>query len=228
MLLLASIVMFTVWTVFALTPLMLKADRSIAQFLFRYLSPNLNREFTLVRAIGNLEVTTLLAVLTGISLIRSGRTQMAFTLWALFIGGNIVELLGKHLLPQLSVHYPLNRLALNLHPPDLTERILEDVFRPPYGYPSGHAFRILLLAAVGWLAWRPPAGRYPTLLRSAGIMSGLAIVVALAGVAVVYLGDHRASEVIGGYLLGIICIATLDTVLADSRTSGGTGCTGAK
>jgi len=221
--LLASIVIFTIWTVIAITPLMLEADQAVVQFLHRYLSPTLTQAFALVSGIGKIEVATVLALLTGISLIRSGRTQTALMLWALFMGGNIAELLGKHLLPHLSLVSLLSRPSLISYPaPDLTAYVLEDILHPPYGYPSGHAFRVLLLGTVGWWTWRPTAGRYVTLLRS-GLGSGLIIVGVLVGVALVYLRDHRASEVIGGYLLGIICIATLNAVLVHTRTSGGRG-----
>lgn len=200
---------------------MLKADRAIFRSLHRYLPTDLNRQFGIVRAAGSIEVATVLVVMTSIVLIRTGRARLAVILWLVFIGGNTVELLGKHLLPQLSVLDPLNRLALSFHPPpDLTYYILEEVLHPPYGYPSGHAFRVLLLAAVGWLAWNPTAGRYLTLLRS-GLKFGFTIVIGLVGVALVYLGDHRASEVIGGYLLGTICVAAFNAALANTSTSAG-------
>jgi undecaprenyl-diphosphatase len=74
----------------------------------------------------------------------------------------------------------------------------------PYSYPSGHAFRTLLLAAALWLTWGGGADRPRTRLRYV-----LIAVVVLMGAALIYLGDHWTSEVIGGYALAASCLVPL-------------------
>ncbi len=76
-----------------------------------------------------------------------------------------------------------------------------------YGYPSGHAFRTLLLAAGAWVTWRSHASVARRRLRTA-----LVLFVGLMGLALVYLGDHWTSEVVGGYLLAVLCILVINAV----------------
>jgi len=202
---LSSILIFAAWTLMAITPLMFEADRAISLSVHRFLSQKLQGGFSLVLVIGNFEVTVLLVLLTGAWLIRTGRTQVAVTLWALFVGGSIVELLAKYWVLQLDVPDSIRSPRLNLHGvPVLTFHTLGHILQAPYGYPSGHAFRLLLLAAVGWMAWRPIADRNLLLIRSLLIIGG-----ALMGVMLVHSGGHQSSEVVGGYLLGAICIMPL-------------------
>ncbi len=211
--LLSAVLLFTAWTIAAMTPLMSRADQAITLSLQRYASPTLDAGFFLVRYVGDIRATVILAFLIGISLIRTGRARMAVMLWALVVGGSVVELIGKHWVTPLGVLDSFKRPRLDLHGvPVLTLHTLRHILQTPYGYPSGHAFRVLLLAVVGWMAWRPTVGRDVWLLRSA-LITG----VALIGLALVYLGDHRASEVVGGYLLGIICVGPLRAAKGDGE-----------
>lgn len=78
----------------------------------------------------------------------------------------------------------------------------EDAFAN-YGYPSGHAFRWMLIGFVAcWLAWRQVRRR---VLR--WLLMALAIAGALGGgVGQFYTGGHLFTDTIGGYLLGM-CFA---------------------
>jgi membrane-associated phospholipid phosphatase len=202
-----------------MSPVIARVDQAVTLSLQRYASPPLDAGFTLIRNVGNLPVSVILALLIGVSLIRTGRARIALMLWALFAGGSIVELIGQHWLPS-SMPSSLERPDLDtLNPitvrtPGLT--ILKRILQPPYAYPSGHAFRVLLLAAGAWIAWWSTRAEYDRVSRPAVLVTG----VALMGVALVYLGDHRVSEVLGGYLLGVICFEVLSNVHRQSNRTG--------
>ena len=207
-----TVLLFTAWTSAVMTPVMARADQAVTLSLQRYDSPSLDAGLTLIRNVGNLPVTVFLALLIGVSLIRTDRTPLALTLWALFVGGSLLELVGQHWLPSSppsslerpDLHF-LDHITVRL--PGLI--ILKRILQPPYGYPSGHAFRVLLLAAGAWIAWWWTTGvEDDRISKPAVLVAG----VALMGIALVYLGDHRMSEVVGGYLLGVICLGVLSSV----------------
>src|SRR2546426_6191674 len=107
-------------------------------------------------------------------------------LWAIFIGGSGIEWIFKHWLPHPGVPESLQRPGVNT---------LHYILRTPYSYLSGHAFRTLLLATVASWLWSGPER------SQRGLPYLLGAAVGGMGVALVYLGDHWASEVIGGDLL---------------------------
>lgn len=194
MTLLAAIIALGAWTAAALTPPLAEADLAATRWLQQYASPALDAALSIFTIAGNAEVTALLVGLLGVILIRTGGARRAVALWAVFIGGSAIEWLTKHWLPHRGVPESLQRSGVN---------ILHYLIRTPYSYLSGHAFRVLLLATVASWMWARPTGarrRLPYLLSGA---------VALMGVALVYLGDHWASEVIGGYLLAAVGIVML-------------------
>ncbi len=196
--LLVSFLLFVAWTIGALTPVLAQIDRAITITLQRVAFSPLDIGFSLITILGNAEVTTLLVLVIGIVLIRTGRAPLALVVWALFVGGSALEWVAKHQVPHASVPLELQRRGINT---------LHYVIRTPYGYPSGHAFRTLLLAAAGWVTWRPRASVARRRLRAA-----LVLVVGLMGLALVYLGDHWMSEVVGGYLLAVLCILVIGAV----------------
>jgi undecaprenyl-diphosphatase len=203
-LLLTALIVLVAWTAAALTPALAAADLSITRWLQQGASRTLDVLFSTVTVIGNFEITVVLAGLLGVALIRAAQTRLAVTLWAVFTGGSIIEWITKHWLPHPNVPESLQRHGIN---------ILHHVFHAPYSYLSGHAFRSMLLATVtSWVWTRSSTGSQRLRLYLLGVM------VVLMGVALVYLGDHWATDVIGGYLLAALCIVLL-RFLRDRRTT---------
>ncbi len=196
--LLVSVLLFAAWTLVALTPVLAQIDRAITIVLQRVASTGLDVGFSLITILGNAEVTALLALVIGMVLIRTGRAPLAIVIWALFAGGTAIEWIAKHRLPHVSVPLELQRRGINTW---------HYMIRTPFSYPSGHAFRSLFLAAATWLTWGPQANVGRRRLRTV-----LVLAVGLMGLALVYLGDHWMSEVVGGYLLAVLCILVISTV----------------
>lgn len=190
----AAIVALGAWTAAVFTPSVATADLAITRWLQQYASPTLDTLLSLLTFLGNAEITIVFAILMGIALVRRGQAPRAMALWAVFIGGSAIEWAAKHALPHASVPESLQRLGLN---------IFHHQFHTPYSYPSGHAFRTLLLAtAISWMWTGARAG-------VAWLRYLLGALVILMGVALVYLGDHWASEVVGGFLLAILAVVLL-------------------
>ncbi len=190
----AALLAFGAWTAAVLTPSLATADLAITRWLQQYASPAFDSLLSLVTILGNAEITTVLAVLVGVVLIRRRQSPLAVALWAVFIGGSAIEWATKHSLPHAGVPDSLQRHGLN---------VLHHQFHTPYSYPSGHAFRTLLLAtAISWIWTRAREG-------AAWLRYLLGALVVLMGVGLVYLGDHWASEVVGGFLLASVAVALL-------------------
>lgn len=202
-----ALIAFGAWTTAVLTPTLAVADRAITQWVQRYASPTLDVAFSVITAVGNADLTVPLATLLGLVLIRRGQPALALALWAGFIGGSAIEWATKHWLPHPGVPLALQRPHLIVFPQRL---------HTPYAYMSGHAFRTVLLGTVGsWMG----TGRKST---AAWLGYVLGAVVFLIAIALVYLGDHWASEVVGGALLAAVCIAVLRAQPGWSASATGT------
>ncbi len=200
------LLLFIVWTVVAMTPLMVGVDRAITNAVQRVASVTLDTGSSLLTVAGNIEVTAVLVLPIGIALMRTRRRLMAMTLWAGFLAGGAVEGIAKYWLPHPGVPEALSRPGLN---------VMHFAIQTPYAYPSGHAFRTLLLAAAVWMTWGAGAGHLRAPLRY-----GLITVTALMGVALVYLGAHWTSEVVGGYLLAVLCLVPVHAASAPVHSRG--------
>ena len=200
-----AVVIFAVWTAAVLTPVSARLDQLITIALQRVASPALDVGLSLITIVGNVEVSALLALLIGIVLIRTGRVRTAAVIWVLFAAGSAFEWLAKHHLPHAAVPLALQRQAINLW---------HHVIHTPFGYPSGHAFRTVLLAAATWVTWEPRSGPARQSLRGA-----LLLLAAFMGLALVYLGDHWTSEVVGGYLLAVPALLVIRAGTSQTTSS---------
>jgi undecaprenyl-diphosphatase len=190
----AVLVAFGAWTAAVLTPTLAAADLAITRRLQQDASPTLDVLLSLVTILGNFEITVLLVAIMGVVLIRRGQAAFAVALWAAFLGGSGVEWVTKQWLPHAGVPLSLQRPQLN---------IFHHQFDTPYSYMSGHAFRTLLLATVAsWMGTRSQN-------RASALRYLLGALVVLMGIALVYLGDHWTSEVVGGYLWASVCVVLL-------------------
>jgi undecaprenyl-diphosphatase len=98
---------------------------------------------------------------------------------------------------------PLLKLAVGRPrpPPDLVSVLAVETGN---AFPSGHSlFVMLLLGFLVYLCATRLNRRLPRFLWTAG----LSLVILLVGISRVYLGVHWPSDVLGGYLVGGVCLA---------------------
>lgn len=200
--------MFAVWTVVVMTAAVSRADSAVTLFLQRFATSSFDRLASLVTGLGNIEAATLLMLVIALVVSRSGHPRAALELGVVFIGGSILELISKHWLPHAGVPPWLRRPLLHYR-----YYAWNRFVGTSHGYPSGHAFRTVVLAGAVWRTWLP-RGRWGRLLRF-----GLAAVVLVMGAALIYLGDHWISEVVGGYLLGAAGIGLVRLQATSVRSS---------
>jgi membrane-associated phospholipid phosphatase len=178
---------FVAWSILSLTPTFTGVDLAITRGIQALASAGLDVGMSLLTELATSEAAIAIAVVLGIVLWRKVGWQSALALWVTLAAGTGVEWLLKHVLLHPSPPEAMRRVGIHM----VHFKILA-----PNNYPSGHGFRTTLLA-----------GSAATLLTALGrlrmpVRTALVLVVALMGVALVYLGHHWASEVVGGCLLG--------------------------
>jgi undecaprenyl-diphosphatase len=135
-----------------------------------------------VTFLGSLEVTVTLALIATLMAWRSGR--LFWLPFAIFVGANLVEYVGKHVVDQ-----PLVPAALARGPH------FGITVATGSSFPSGHMTRAAML--YGWLALIAFV-RWPHF----GWLLGATALIWLIGYTRIYLGHHWPSDVAGGILLG--------------------------
>jgi membrane-associated phospholipid phosphatase len=182
-----------VWT----APLSLTSqlDEAVTTWLQRA-APALDYPAFVVVLLGNAEVVIPAVVLAAVLLMRRHRDSGLRILW--FAVGLILASLLAVTLKFLIVHPG--------PPTEFVRPVIElggFQARTPYSFPSGHTLRTTLLA---WTA-----------LRNARGVAGLLILGMMA--ALVYLGDHWLSDVLGGLCLGWALIEAVGLIMkARSRS----------
>jgi undecaprenyl-diphosphatase len=76
---------------------------------------------------------------------------------------------------------------------------------PGSSFPAGHVLNFTVFA--GFLCYLTCVQLAPSWLRTA-LIAFLVAMIALMGIARIYAGEHWPSDVLGGYLLGILWLAT--------------------
>ena len=139
-------------------------------------------------ALGQMEVTALVALI--LTLVWWRRSSARGLVPLLLFAGVAVEAALKHLVPHPAPPAELSR-SISLLP------FLHS--SSPYSFPSGHVFRVTFLAA---------------LMTSQSVFWTLAVLMALTRV---YLNEHWASDVVGGFLLGVSLAGFAAWIYADRQ-----------
>jgi membrane-associated phospholipid phosphatase len=156
--------------------------------------------------LGSIEVTLVVGIFLGVALFR-GLRLLAVLPAAVILLASGLEYLGKKAIVS---HGP--GLAFQRFPdflPSLSHKVA------PYSYPSGHVLRatvtygLLLYLAERWELFGRDSSRLSPVL---------VVLIALMGYAVIYLGWHWFSDVVGGLLLGLTLLFGLIAYLERKRT----------
>lgn len=142
---------------------------------------------SLISAAGALEFTGVLLMVIVAGMFLKGRRRLAGRLLFAFLIASLVELSLKMLLPVPPIPERLARIE-DFAPLAAVEQ--------PYPYPSGHMLRSTVLLGAVYL-----------LSKSRGLGAIFALYLAAMGISRIYLGVHWPSDVIGGFLLGVVALA---------------------
>jgi membrane-associated phospholipid phosphatase len=155
--------------------------------------------------LGSIELTLVIAALLGLALFRGLRLLAVLPMATILLASG-VELLGKFIVPSVAPGKAFQRF------PDILPSLGHHVGR--YSFPSGHVLRATIVyGLVLYLA-----ERWELFGRDSSRLSPvLVLVVFFVGYAVVYLGWHWFSDVIGGLLLGLTLLVGLIAYLERKR-----------
>lgn len=158
------------------------------------LQDNISRRFdvwfSFLSLIGSFEIATVFLLV----LLFIRRKLRGFFALFLYVSMHVIEIFGKALITHLGPPFMFYRYAIDFIFPST-------YVKPGYSYPSGHAARTAFISAILLFM----------LLRSKKLSKRVKLVSTLSVlgfdiimfVSRVYLGEHWASDVIGGGLLGL-------------------------
>jgi membrane-associated phospholipid phosphatase len=156
--------------------------------------------------LGSIEVTLVIAALLGLALFRGLRLLAVLPVAFILISSGL-EFLGKTIVPSLSPGPSFQRF------PDILPTFAHKVGH--YSFPSGHVLRatitygLVLYLSERWELFGRDSSRLSPVL---------VLVILFVAYAVVYLGWHWLSDVLGGLLLGLTLLFGLIAYLERKRT----------
>jgi membrane protein DedA with SNARE-associated domain len=179
-------------------------DKNIENLLFVYRDPLLVRVFLWVTVLGKMKIVLASTVALTLILRLWNRVRLIAPLWVTIGGSYLFILLGKE-----ALHRP--------RPAGFA--VYSEAF---YSFPSGHAtISMALFGFTVYFLW----GVTETWKNRLNILFAAAMVILSVGFSRLYLGVHFLSDILGGYLLGMlwliigICISELSPFQPDSQKS---------
>lgn len=103
-------------------------------------------------------------------------------------------------------------LKLAIHRPRPATYDVNDVILPSYSFPSGHAASsVVVFGLLAYMAWKLLPHPWGAVV--AGI---IAVIIIAIGISRIYLGAHYPSDVLGGWVVGLIGLAIIIWVVRPS------------
>jgi len=169
---------------FLTSDLIVAIDTRLANLLYVFRSPELVTIFLWITLLGKSLIVIVFALMATIVLWLWRKREYLLPLWLAIIGSQIITFIGK-----LSLH--------RTRPDGLVPVYVEN----SYSFPSGHA--TIATAFYGFLIyilWRnTKSWTYKINILFAGL-----VLIAAIGLSRLYLGVHFLSDVLSGYLLGLL------------------------
>lgn len=166
---------------------MVRADVAIAAYVERATSETGERVFALITTLGSAFLFALIAV-ASIILLRKRKRHAVVAIVYSSAGG-------------LLLNYVLKALLHRKRPDYATEFANLD----SWSFPSGHAMNSVI--GYGFLAYLL-LDHYPAFRHRRPFIAAVVVMILLIGFSRIYLGVHFLSDVIGGFLAGIVWLVT--------------------